>query len=98
MAQPREILDITDHPDLRRVAQEVQRSKTPRVLRVGDEDVAVVMPVAALPGRRSKRAKAEADYRAFLDSAGSWGDVDTDAFKHYLRERRDAGDRPPVEL
>ena len=98
MAQQREILDITHNPDLLRVAEEVRRSKTPRVLRAHDEDVALVMPVADRPRRRSKRAKSEADYQAFLASAGSWDDVDVDEFKRYLRERRDAGDRPPVEL
>jgi hypothetical protein len=98
MAQEREILDITDNPDLLRIAEEVRRSKTPRVLRAGDEDVAVVMPVADRTERRRKRAKTEADYQAFLDSAGSWADVDVDEFRRYIRERRDTGDRPPVEL
>lgn len=98
MAQEREILDITHNPDLLRVAEEVRRSKTPRVLRANDEDVAVVMPVADRPTRRRKWAKTEADYQAFLDSAGSWADADVDKFKRYIRERRDAGDRLPVEL
>lgn len=57
MAQEREIVDITQSPDLMRVAEEVRRSKTPRVLRAGDEDVAVVMPVAAQPQRRVQRVK-----------------------------------------
>ncbi len=98
MAQERDILDITHNPELLRVAEEVRRSNTPRVLRVADEDVAVVVPVADRPKRRGKRLKTEADYQAFLASAGSWADVDVDEFHRYLRERRDAGDRPPVEL
>ena len=98
MAQEREILDITHNPDLLRVAEEVRRSKTLRVLRAHDEDIALVMPVADRPKRRSRRATSEADYQAFLASAGSWADVDVDEFKRYIRERRDAGDRPPVEL
>lgn len=98
MAQQREILDITHNPELLRVAQEVRRSKMPRLLRAGDVDVAMIMPIADPPKRRSKRVKTEADYQAFLASAGSWADVDVDEFKRYLRERRDAGDRPPVEL
>lgn len=98
MAQERETIDISHNPDLLRVAQEVQRSKTPRVLRADDEDVAVVMPVTEHSKRTGKRAKTDADYQAFLDSAGTWSDVDVDEFKRYIRERRDAGNRPPVEL
>jgi len=81
-----------------RLAEEVRRSNTPRVLRADDRDVAVVVPLAESPKCTGKRAKTDADYRAFLDSAGSWGDMDTDEFKRYIRERRDAGSRPPVEL
>ncbi len=98
MAQERAFLDISHNPELLRVAEEVRRSGMPRVLRVADEDVAVVMPVADRPGRRGKRSKTEANYQAFLASAGSWADVDIDEFQRYLRERRDAGNRPPVEL
>ena len=98
MAQERDILDISHNPDLLRLAEEVRRSNTPRVLRADNEDVAVVMPVADLPKKKGKRAKNDADYQAFLDSAGSWDDVDVDEFKRYIRERRDAGNRPPVEL
>src|SRR4051794_3425100 len=98
MAQERESIDISHNPEMLRLAEEVRRSKTPRVLRADDRDVAVVMPVADVPKKRGKRAKTDADYQAFLDSAGSWADVDVDAFKRYLRARRDAGDRPPVRL
>lgn len=98
MSQEREIVDITHSPDLLRVAEEVRRSKTPRVLRAGDEDVAVIMPVTTRPRQRVKRAKTEADYEAFLASAGSWRDVDVEGFNFYFRQRRDTGDRPPVEL
>lgn len=98
MAHEREPLDISHNPDLLRLAEEVRRSNTPRVLRAENRDLAVVVPVAEPLKRTSKRVKTDADYQAFLDSAGSWGDVDTDAFKHYIRERRDAGSRPPVEL
>ncbi len=96
MASERETIDITQNPAVLRLAEEVRRSNTPRVLRADNQDVAVLMPVAETTKR--KRAKTDADYQAFLDSAGSWADVDVDAFKRYIRERRDAGSRPPVEL
>jgi hypothetical protein len=98
MPHERETIDISHNPDLRRLAEEVRHSNAPRVLRADDKDIAVVMPIADLPKRKRKRARSDADYQAFLDSAGSWGDVDTDEFLRYVYERREASSRPPVEL
>jgi hypothetical protein len=97
MAQERESIDISNNHEMLRLAEEVRRSKTPRVLHADDQDIAIVMPVADLPTRHSKQAKTDADYQAFLAGAGSWADVVTDEFKRPIRERRDAGDRPRVE-
>jgi hypothetical protein len=52
----------------------------------------------AAPGQRRTRRKTSADLRAFMDAAGSWGDVNTDAFAHVLREQRDQSYRPLVDL
>jgi hypothetical protein len=98
MVSDRETVDISKSPDLLRLVEEVRRSNTPRVLRADNEDVAVLIPVAETKRPKRKRVKTDADYRAFLDSAGSWADVDTEEFKRYIRERRDASSRPPVEL
>ena len=43
------------------------------------------------------RAKTAADYDAFLASAGSWADVDTDAFLKDIYESRKSS-RPPVSF
>lgn len=32
------------------------------------------------------------------EAAGSWADIDADAFKAYIRERRRTANRPPVKL
>ena len=102
MAHEPEILDISNSPDLLRLAEVVRASNTPRVLRRGNEDVAIVMPPVTAPKGRSRRSpikrKTQADIDAFLSSAGSWKDVDVDTFKAYIRERRDASSRPPVTL
>lgn len=98
MVSGRETIDISKSPDLLRLAEEVRRSNTPRVLRADNQDVAVMMPVADTKRSKRKRVKTDADYQAFLGSAGSWADVDTEEFKHYIRERRDTSSRPPVDL
>lgn len=44
-----------------------------------------------------RRHKTRADYEAFLASAGSWADVDIDAFLRDIYDSRRSS-RPPVEL
>jgi hypothetical protein len=52
MASERTPLDISTIPELAHLATEVQRTNTPRLLRQGQEDLAVLMPLPAAPRRR----------------------------------------------
>lgn len=98
MAKELTPVDVTNTPDLLRLAEEVRRSGRARVLRRADEDLAVLSPVAPPAKRRSKRVRTEADREAFLSSAGGWkGLVDVDQFLKDLEESRRLT-RPPVEL
>ncbi len=91
-------IDVTDTPDVLRLAEEVRRSGQPRLLRRDGEDLAVLSPVVPPGRRRRKRTKTEADREAFLSSAGGWrGLVDVDQFLQDLDESRRLT-RPPVEL
>ncbi len=99
MAHELNPIDISNTPDLLRLAEEVAASGKPRVLRRADEDVAVLMPVKkAASRRRIGRNKTKEDYEAFLSSAGSWSDVDTDKLIEDIYESRNISTRPPVEL
>jgi hypothetical protein len=92
-------IDISHVPDLLRIAEEVANSGKPRLLRRDNEDVAILMPIkAAMVRRRSPRKKTEADYEAFLSSAGTWSDEDVDEFLRENYERRKQSVRPPVDL
>ncbi len=48
--------------------------------------------------RRPTPDEAERSRAGIRNSAGSWRDVDADAFKTYIRERRRIANRPPVKL
>jgi len=100
MARELTPIDISNVPDLLRLAEEVAASGEPRVLRRASEDLAVVMPVKKrVPARRRKvRAKTEADDAAFLASAGGWADEDVDTFIKENDEQRQRSIRPPVDL
>jgi hypothetical protein len=91
-------IDISNAPELVRLAEEVRASREPRVLRRHGEDLAVLVPVPAAPRRRGFRNKTAADYAAFRGAAGSWKDVDIDRFLTELYESREHSTRPPVEL
>jgi len=98
MAEHPKTIDITDVPDILRLAEEVSRSNQPRILQRAGEDLAVVLPVGSRPKRR-RGAKTEAELAAFRASAGGWkGLVDTDQFIKDVYESRRISTRPPVEL
>jgi hypothetical protein len=91
-------IDITNHPDLLRLAEEVSTTKSPRKLMRDNETLAVVMPVGTTLPSKKKRAKTKADYEAFRKAAGSWKDVDVEKFKAAIYESRRLSARPPVKL
>jgi hypothetical protein len=90
--------DISNHPDLLRLAEEVSATKTPRKLIRDHETLAVVMPVGTTLPSKKKRAKTKADYAAFRAAAGSWKDMDVEKFKAAIYESRRISTRPPVKL
>jgi hypothetical protein len=65
-------MDISNVPELLRIAEEVRITHQPRILRRDSEDVAILMPVTPSSQRRVKRELTKSDYKAFLSAAGSW--------------------------
>jgi hypothetical protein len=90
-------IDIATMPDLGRLAEEVARTRTSRVIRRGDTDLAVLSP--AKPKRQPRRKRVtQADIDAAIGAIGSWnGIVDTERLKRELDEAR-SDTSPPVEL
>lgn len=102
MAQVRERTEISDVDDLRKLAEEVRTSGTPRLLVLGDEEVAMLVPVGMGDDPRSDvRGAAERGpekLRAYQDAFGSWkGHVDPEALKAQFKAARGSR-RPPVKL
>jgi hypothetical protein len=61
-------------------------------------EVALLKPVHSKRHRKRRRTISDADYQAFLSSAGGWKDLDMDSFVEYIRKSRQAGTRPEIEL
>jgi len=98
-----ETIDISNNPDLLRLAEDVRRRNASAVLRNGDEAVAVMMPVTDTATRKVTRSpfkkKSQADIDAFLAAAGGWKDlVDTEQLKRDITESRARSGRPPIKL
>lgn len=99
MARELTPVDVTDSPDLLRLAEEVRRSGQPRLLRRENEDLAVLSPAPTQARRRTRqpRTYTRADDEAFLSSAGGWKDFDLEEFLKSNKESRSAS-RPPIAL
>jgi hypothetical protein len=97
MALHRTVIDVSDLPELRRIAGEVRDTQESRILRLGSEEIVIIAPVAPdmrLPGR----PKTQADYEAFVSAAGGWkGLVDGEDLKKQIKASR-GSNRPPVDL
>jgi hypothetical protein len=99
MAEQPKSIDITDIPEVLRLAEEVRRAGEPRLLQRDGEDLAMVVPLPQPKPRRRSRVKTEADYAAFRSAAGGWKDlIDVDRFIENIYESRRISTRPPVEL
>ncbi len=84
-------------PELVKIAEEVEATKTPRELKRENKTVAVIMPAKKAPARK-KREKTKADYEAFKSAAGGWKDIDTDKLIADIYASRRRSNRPPVKL
>ena len=98
MARELKSVDVSDSPDLLRLAEEVGKTGEARVLRKGRRELAAIVPISARQKSPKKPRKlTQAQREAFLSAAGSWNDVDTDKLLEEIYAARDL-DRPPVDL
>src|SRR5947199_7305191 len=93
MAEHSKAIDISNIPEILRLAEEVRRAGEPRVLQRNGEDLAVILPLPR-PQRVQFKKPTAADLAAFRAAAGSWADVDTDALIERIYRAREEGTRP----
>jgi hypothetical protein len=98
MARELKAIDISSTPDLLTLAEEVQASEAPYLLRRDGGDIAMLVPALPASKRRGTRSKSEADMAVFWSSFGGWKDMDTDKLISDIYESRRISIRPPVEL
>lgn len=89
MAKELKTFDVSNAPDVRKLAEEVQATQEPQILRRDKEDLAIVSPIRRAIKRPSRsRPIAAGDSLWNLVGAGeSTGDADTSDNKHkYLAD------------
>ena len=95
-----EPIDVSNMPELRRLAKEVNETGEPRVLRDDEGELAVITPIASKrkpKGRNTLPPKTKEQMDRFWSSFGGWKDVDTDKLLEYIYEGRKSS-KPPVDL
>ncbi|MGH2559135.1 MAG: hypothetical protein ACRDJH_08725 [Thermomicrobiales bacterium] len=87
-----ETVDIANLDDLYRVVKEVRKAEEPLILVIDEGQDIVVDPAPRRRSRRTREEREQADYEAFLSSAGSWkGLIDPEEFKRQIRAGRGHG-------
>ncbi len=88
-------IDISKNPELLRLAEEVEATNKPRLLKRDDTPIALLSPVKK---KQSSQAKSKAIKEA-LALAGAWGDRDWNEVEDELdRIRHSSKPTPPFAL
>ena len=88
-------IEISNNPELLRLAEEVEATKKPRLLKRDNIPVALLTPVKK---KQSSQAKSKA-MKETLALAGAWGDRDWNEVEAELdRIRHSSKPTPPLEL
>ncbi len=97
MSEYAESIDVTTSAALRRLVEQVQKTRQPVPITRDSEIVAVLQPVPKARGRKAT-LPSEANVAISKSAFGGWkGLIDAEAFKRQIKEAR--GDhRPPVTL
>ena len=88
-------IDISNLPDLKRLAQEAKKTGRPYLLRENSHDVALLTPVDPESKQQVNRQAIEETFAL----AGSWKDLDFDDMIQQLdRIRHESKPTPPLAL
>jgi len=88
-------IDISNMPDLVRLVEEVETTKTPRQLKRNNQTVAVLMPTTHVSSKKTDKTSV----KKTLALAGAWGERKWNEVEAELdRIRHQSKPTPPFEL
>ena len=82
---PVDITHITN-ADFIHLVKEMNATHRPRVLKIENKPVAMLIPVMKI--KKTKKEQTKKNYKAFHTAAGSWSDVDVEKFKKDIYRSR----------
>ncbi len=91
-------LDISDAPEILRLAEEVRQSNKPRVLRRDHEDIAILVPVDHVAKNNADDSNDTQDLTARERAMNEWQDVDTDTLIATLYKEKMHGAQVPSTI
>lgn len=89
MAATLDAIDISEMPELLALVEQLRAAGAPRVLKRGDEEIAVLTPIES-PAEFPWRSPTAEDYEAFRAAAGGWKDFDAEGFLREIYAAREA--------
>ena len=90
-------IDISNNPDLLRLAEEVAATKKSRLLRASGESVALLTPVKPTKKRRTGPEKTLGEYKRFRSGVGAWKDIDAKEMIAKIYRWRAEGSKPAIK-
>jgi hypothetical protein len=91
-------LDIDGNLELVRLAEQVEASGLPCILRRNGKEIAALVPTKAIDPYGPSRVRTEEDYAATRSAAGGWADIDTDELVLDVYDGRGPALRPRVKM
>ena len=91
-------VDVSEAAELRSSIKSARQRGEDLILTDGGVDLAVVKPLPSVESEAAARARRQRALAGFRAAAGSWADVDVEAFKARVRADRDASTRPLPDL
>lgn len=95
MAQEHQRIDITNTPEVLKLAEEVQRTKEPYLLQRGSEDIAVLLPAPQKKSARSRVKPVTEDDALFrligIGRSDIEGGISEKKHEYLLRAKRSHG-------
>ena len=100
MAVERRVIDVDDMPEVARLVDDLDGSRTARVLLRRGREAAIITPLESRPpDRRRKPVSRLAKGKGLEAAFGGWaGLIDVDTFLEEVYADRELGNLPPVEL
>lgn len=98
MTSETKVIKVAPESELARRLKEAAAARETLVVDTGEERFALSVDLLGSAAEALSKEQIERSREGIRKAAGAWKDVDTEAFKAYIAERRRTANRPSVRL